>query len=842
MFGHYILIAFRNFRRSPVATGINVLALALGLTCFVVAYAAVQYWGHAESHFAKADRTYAITRDFRFKDGSLDTGNLPSTNILFAKYMKLDFPQFETIVRARGGGEVPLGVDDKQIRMPVAYVDPDFLDVFDLPYVAGGGKDALKQPNSVILTESAAKRLFGSTDVVGRTVNFGRWDITVTGVTASIPQPSHLGQSANAGLRFDALVSWAVYDRVVKAITAGTDDAEQANGPNRPENWFGGYCCITYVVLPKGSKATPKSLKPEFAAFVKRHVPPEQLKMADFTVGMIPIRDIMAKSLEAELFSGKNVGISIPALLMLFGGLILLVACVNYANLATAQAVKRAKEVGLRKAIGASRMQIASQYLLEAALLAAGALVIALAVTSLIAPIVKNTVDIDLTLALFSGWQFWVFLLGVIAGVGLLAGAYPALYLSRVRPILALKSADARSGSSLMPTLLVGAQFMATSFLLIAVIVMHAQSNDLRRTGLGTGEDPVITITNLGNLTKVSSMELADALARLPQVKAASAMGDTPWSSNVNLIDFRRSKVAGSTHITAYQNSVEYGFFDTVNMRVLAGRVYDRDHGDDRPVGGLGDLDPDKPVNLVVDRAFTERLGFSSPKAAVDQVIYLPLTTAKLPDQPVRIIGVVENKPLHFVGMGSTSNVYIISKDLYYVLVRVSGDDIPGAITAIRGLWQRMVGPGNYFYYDFVDQLFAKNYELFGRVNLVFAGLALFAFVISIIGLVGMAGHVASRRRREIGVRKTLGASTRQILMMLLKDFSKPVVIANIVAWPLAYLAVEAYLSIFIHRIPLTPVPFAVSLAITLVIAWVAVGGQAVRAARVKPATVLRYE
>jgi len=173
--------------------------------------------------------------------------------------------------------------------------------------------------------------------------------------------------------------------------------------------------------------------------------------------------------------------------------------------------------------------------------------------------------------------------------------------------------------------------------------------------------------------------------------------------------------------------------------------------------------------------------------------------------------------------------------------VRISGKDIPGALEAIKGVWAELA-PGQVFHYSFEDQLFAQGYELYGRVAQAFTALALFAFAISTIGLVGMGSHVAIRRRHEIGVRKTLGASTRQVLVMLLKDFSKPVLVANVIAWPLAYLAVQAYLGVFIHRIAVTPVPFALSLGTTILIAWVAVGGQAVRAARVRPASVLRYE
>ena len=837
MFEHYLTVALRNFRRAPVATGINVLALALGLTCFVVAYAVVQYWGHAEQGFAKADRTYAITRDMRLKDGSVATGMGPSTTELYAKYLKLDFPEFETVARARNWGNVPYTLGDKQIPFKTAFADPEFLGIFDLPFVSGGGADALGRPASIILTDAAAMRLFGATNVVGRTVVMGTWDLTVTGVIGAIPQPSHLGRTSSASIQFDVLVSWDVLERVEAAL----NPKPAPGGPPAPESWVGGYCCMTYVVLPEESKLTPRSLKSRFDAFVKRRVPAEQLNMVDFRVGMMPIRNVMAANLNSALFSGKNVGLSVTSLLILFGGLVLLVACVNYANLATAQAIRRAKEVGLRKVLGASRSQVMTQYLLEAMVLTATALALAVAATMAVTPVVKSAVEIDLSLALFSGWAFWAFLVAVIAGVGLLAGAYPAVYLSRVRPILALKAGAARSRTGLAPTLLVGAQFAAASFLLVAVIVMQAQSNELRRSGLGVDRDPMIAITNVSDLTGVNSETLRDAFVRLPQVKAAAVMDSTPWVNNINLAPLRRSTSDPITGLIAYQNRVDYDFFSTMEMPVAAGRVFDRAHGDDKSIADLRNFDSSKPLNIVIDRALSEQIGYRDPAKAIGQIIYMPLTQARLPDQPLRIIGVVENKPLHFVGMGATGNIYFRSDHLFFILVRLDATDVAGGLAAVEGVWKSYVPIGN-FLYEFVDKLFAQNYQLFGRVNLVFGGLALFAFVISSIGLFGMATHAANGRRHEIGVRKTLGANTRQIVMMLLRDFSKPVVIANVIAWPLAYLAARAYLNIFIHRIVLSPVPFALSLAITVLIAWVVVGGQTIRAARTKPATVLRYE
>jgi putative ABC transport system permease protein len=239
---------------------------------------------------------------------------------------------------------------------------------------------------------------------------------------------------------------------------------------------------------------------------------------------------------------------------------------------------------------------------------------------------------------------------------------------------------------------------------------------------------------------------------------------------------------------------------------------------------------------------FARHLGFSDPQAAIGRIIYYRrVQTAGAPGLPVRIIGVVESRPLHFTGDGVTGSAYFLSEQNRQMIIRLSRDDVSGGLKAIKALWTRLV-PGVPFKYDFMDTLFDEGYAVFGNVSQAFTGLALFAFLISAIGLFGMGSHVASRRRREIGVRKTLGASTRQIAVMLLTDFSKPVIVANLIAWPVAYLAANAYLNVFIHRIALSPAPFALSLAVTVLIAWAAVGTQAFRAARVKPSIVLRYE
>jgi putative ABC transport system permease protein len=863
MLGHYFTVALRNFRRTPVTTGINILALALGLTCFMIAYGVVGNWDYAERGFPKADRIYAITAQLSAQDGSIETGAMPNTNDFAAKYIKLDFPNIEAIARARGGGEPSISVGDKKVRMPTIYVDPEFLDMFDLPFIRGDAKNALREPSSVVLTEEAATKLYGSPDrAMGQALNLST-DLTtkVTGVIGPIPQPSHLGREKTAALRFDILASWDVYDKISEimrkaneaeaAAREGTPPDSQPKSQDRPapptppENWLGGYCCATYVLLPKDGSIDPAALNAGLKEFGDRRVPPAQKKIANLQFGAIPVSKIAVTSLNSVLFARAAPGLSITTLLFVLGGLVLAVAALNYANLATAQATRRAKEVGLRKTVGASRRQVMFQYVLEAGILTVVALVISLIVVEILAPIFRNTAAIDLSLSLFSGFGFWLFMLGLIAAVSLVAGGYPAFVLSRVRPVEALRSGRLRMGPRFVPALLVGVQFFAASFLLIAVIVMFLQNRELRQTGLGVANDPLIVITNVSQFTKVKPLDLRHALERLPQVTGVSGTSMAPWSLGANLNMFAPKPDGTSTRRTAFNSSVDYDYFSTLNIKVLAGRVFDREHGEDVMRGFADLMKRGTPASIVADEAFIRELGFASPADAVDKLVYIPESLTKAfggtAAQPMRIIGVVDTKPLHFMGLGATSSVYFLQDTPMYEIARIKASDIAGGRKAIEAAWNRLA-PDVAIDFQFMDTMFDQSYQLFGRVNQVFIGLAAFAFAISVIGLIGMAIQITGRRVREIGIRKTLGASSRQVARMLMTDFARPVLIANVIAWPIGFLAAKVYLNVFIHRIPLTPTPFFLSLAITLIIAWVAVGALAVKAARAKPATVLRYE
>ena len=879
MLGHYFAIALRNLRRAPFTAAINVATLALGLVAFVAAYAVVAYWQNSDRHFANADRTYVITASLALRDGSISTGQMPQTNELYQKYLKLEFPELEAIVRANPWSKTAsVTADGRRARVVAVAVDPEFLDIFDLPFIAGDPRKALATPDGVLLSEAAAIRLYGTRDVVGKTISLGgnRLDATVKGVIGPIPEPSHIGSSRSASLNFDLIAPYDLYDRLRQAFNQPTPPpapkpaeaaatapapasaepgasrqgaaAADAGAPDTPpqqqaENWFSGYCCTTYAMVKRDSHLSGAAFNERLRDFVKRHLTPEEIKLATAQAGAVPLSGLMVSQLDQQLLGGSRGLVSITTLLYGLGSLVLLVASVNYANLATARAARRAREIGMRKVIGARRGQLVAQYLLEAGVLTAAALAIAVGVVAALARPVYDAVGVDMRTATFGDAGFWLFVAALLAIVTLLGGAYPAFVLSRARPIEALRIGRVRLGPRFASTLLVGAQFTAASFLLIAVIIMYAQNSALARTGLGTTRDQQLVIDNFGPVTGVDGELLRAELERIPQVKSVTAMTSTPWADNVNLQLLSRSPEETASPITAFQNNVGYDFFATFDIPLVAGRVFDRDHSDLPPQNSGGrNSGPVQIINVVIDRVLVRQLGFGSPSEAVDQTIYFPGVLGQRA-QPFRVIGVVENHPLYLRGLGATSNIYRLAQGagLTSVIVRLSADDISGGVAAVEAAW-RKISPQAPLQRRFVDDLFNDNFEKFARLSQVFVGLTAFAFFISIIGLFGMAVQVAGRRVHEIGVRKSVGAHKSQIVLMLLRDFSKPVLIANLIAWPVGYLAAQMYLRVFIQRIPITPLPFFASLGIVLVIAWAAVGSQAWRAARANPATVLRFE
>ena len=535
-------------------------------------------------------------------------------------------------------------------------------------------------------------------------------------------------------------------------------------------------------------------------------------------------------ALSATLFPR---GLSVTVIGLVLGVLVLGAACANFVNLATARAAVRAREIGVRKTLGASAVQIASQYLLEVCAVTIAALGLALALVGTMTPALDAVLDMKLD-AILVDPSLWGALLALVFVVTLVAGAYPAVLLSRTRPLAALGVGHSRAGPRFLGTWLVGAQFAVVAFLFVAVAVVYTQNRELLKTGLELSSDPLLVIENDARVTGVSQQTLREELAKIPTVVSSTLMVTPPWADPCCVLPFKNEPAPAAPLKTALVYLVGNDFFETLNVRLLAGRVFEERRASDIAASGP----PTGTQRVVISRALAEELGAARPEEVVGRQIYQPNGFA------YEVIGVAENSALSISSSkaGPRPRIYLFNPNgLDFHVVRLSAGNISGSLAAVDALWKRLA-PNVAIKRRFAEDYFNDSYASFARINRAFSAFAVVAVGIAAIGLAAIAFVVTSRRRAEIGVRKILGGSVRQMTFMLLAAFGWPVLIANLIAWPLAYVAVRAYLNVFIDPIQLSALPFMGSLVATATIAGVAVAQQTLRAARLKPAAALRHE
>jgi putative ABC transport system permease protein len=831
MLKHYLVHALRTFWRFKLSTAVNIIGLSLGLVCFVASYVFIDSMRHSDAHFPNASRIFVITEELWTSPTDRMIPAFPQASPPVAKYLKADFPQLE-VARALALPGMAAAGGDRRLTLAAAAVDPEFLKIFDFTFVAGEARDALSGVRKVILTEQTATRLFGRRDVAGESLLLqNRVALTVSGVIAEIPRPSHLGGSGGqygSQLPFEMLLPMDLVTEMIKfgGLGPGFDPSAEAWGND--SFW-------TYVLLPADGSLTIEEFRASLHTFGDRHVPRDRIIVRS---GAVPVAGVQLAFLEAMI--GSKSAISMTTTLLLLDVLILLIACLNYANLSVAMATTRGKEIGMRRVLGAGRLHLVRQYLVEAALLGVAALAIVVAGTALAIPLLNNSLDLDLRFPSLVEPGIWLGVLLLVGCISLAGGAYPALVLSRVRPVEAVRAGAVRAGPRFVPTLLVGVQFAAASFLLVITLLMANQNSMLQRSGIRADQDPIVNLLNNPTQVGVDTNTLRAELLRSDTIKSVSGTSAPLWSSGGPHVNLRRTADNSSTAHMTLLNLISHDFFETLELPLLAGRKFERDRGDEFRFGA------DRTGNLpvLIDRSLARQLGWLNPADAVGKTIHqAPIRPdAPPPGPPVDVVGVVEDGYPRLIGPNTESNMYFLMPDAAtFPVVRIDRNNVSGALAHIDAVWNRL-SPNAPLQRQFADDLFNTAYQSATVFFRVLAGLSGFAFVIAMLGLFGMSIHVTSRRRREIGIRKTLGATAPRVVLMLLRDFSRPVVVANVIAWPLAFLAGQVYLELFVQRAPLSPVPFVVSLLITLAIAWGAVSMQAVRAAGVKPARVLRAD
>jgi putative ABC transport system permease protein len=835
MWRNYLTVGIRALAKSRAYALINILGLAIGLAACVLILLYVRYERSYDGWLPQSDRVYQLQTFYEANEAGGEAYQLQMTEIAAGRALTKDYPgQVEKVVWVRGFSPIVIQNGQASKIQDLRMVDDNLFAIFRVPFVRGSAETALPDAHSIALSESEAKKRFGDADPIGKTLtivdNAGDVDYRVTGVFKDWPKNSSF--SAQAVARFDLNVQFA-------------DRMQQVTSWGNQQGW-------NFVKLRSPEAA--QLIHANMPAWEKRNIPDQVVEGRRSNAGedqdwrLTNIRDVhLGEAQDAAMQPGNDrftvVTFAVIALLILG------MACVNFTNLATARASQRAREVALRKVLGASRRQLIVQFLGESVLVTAVAMLVALAAVELLLPVFNGFLGADLRLEYFGANGVLLPIAALVLLVGLAAGLYPAFYLARFEPARILKAnksaADAQGSGRLRNALVVG-QFAVSIGLIICTTVIYAQTVYARTADAGYKRDGLLQIDGLGfKGVDGRDGQVVEQIRRIPGVRSAARtqIAVDPGNNSVSEVF-----LPGSTKpVELGQYAVETDFFRTMGMKVIAGRDFSDAVGRDDattpyPVDKAAEQRfAQRGQNIVVTAEGARRLGFRTPQDAIGKEVRSQLTLPEFGLVPMTVVGVVEDARFRSIREPLQPIFYLMQRNGFgAILVRFDGD--PSRIREqVEQVWRRNV-PNVPFDGEFVDDIVREQYEKEAARGTIFAAFAVLAVVIGCLGLFGLAAFTAERRTKEIGVRKVLGARTRDIVRLLVWQFSRPVLIANLIAWPVAWWLMRDWLNGFDARIALTPVPFLVAGLLAIGIAVVTVAGHAYRVAQTSPVRALRYE
>jgi putative ABC transport system permease protein len=808
MFTSYLKIALRNLLGSKLFSGINILGLAIGLASTILIGLFVLDELSYDRHYADADRIYRVSRDFQDQNLYL-AANAPQV----AALLKQDFEEVEFAARIFGA-QVLISHDEVAFyESNIRFADNEFFDIFTFDWLAGDPAQALVRPFTVVLTQSLATKYFGTDNPLGQTLLLENTSpMEVSGIIADLPHNTHLNLSAIAS--FGTLAPF-VRDEFF-------------------EDW-GGNNFHTYIKLRPG--ADIGAMSEQFPAFLMRHFrenAPDSTGMTAQAVSDIHLHSTRQDEMSPTGSMGTNYVFSAAA------AFILVIACFNFMNLSTARSARRGQEVGIRKTLGASRAQIARQFVGESVALTVLATLLAVVAVELVLPYFNAFIGKDLALNLLGDARIPALLLVLVLVVGLFAGSYPAFFLSAFKPGQVLRSVLA-TGSALLRNTLVVLQFSIAIILVVATLVVLSQMRFARDIELGFQKEQVLVLT--GSPTVGLGPQWATLRAQLlshPEILAVTASGQTPFVANTNAVRVRaEGEEEGRGHPIMW---VDYDFFATYDIPVLAGRAYSEAFPADRLIGNA-DGTATAGDSFIINKLAAEQYGWT-PEEAIGKT----LTVFDGANHAGSIVGVVGDSYFESVRSNIKPMMFIMPDymddgvaSMTVASLRLSGNNLQDTLAYIDTVWEQFMPDFPMSRY-FLDDQFNAQYQAETRQGRLLYYFALLAIFIACMGLYGLASYNAERRRKEVGVRKVMGGSVWSIVVLLTNDFSKLVLFSNLIAWPLAWFAMDRWLQNFAYRIDLTPLIFIGSGLIALCIAWATVGGTAAKAASAKPVLALRYE
>jgi len=821
MFRNYLVIALRNIARHKLYSFINIAGLAVGLACVIFIMLFVRDELSFDKWLPGSDNLYRVDTAAQLPGQTL--GHSALAPFPLPALMKDHLPDVTAMTRL-WPARMTVQVGDRQFLEQLNEADSNLFAVLGLPLVAGDPGQVLQRPESIVLSQSLARKYFGAADPVGRTVTVSRTNcgagktscpdavvsLRVTGVMRDLPH--------NTQFKIDAVIPH-------------TSPADRIGEENK-KAWFyfNGY---GYVRLAPGSDpaAVAAKLRPVMDRMVDFfsavwHQPASQV----LQVELVRFRDVHMNTSNAM---GNRVPPGSWATIYglgLIGLVILLAACFNFTNLATARAMMRVREIGLRKCVGASRRQVAAQFLGESVLMAAVALVFAMAIVEILLPAYDAFLQRPIALHYLRDWPLLLIIVLVAVAAGLISGVYPALVLSGFRPVTALRgNQSGQAGSGGLRSVLVVLQFTVSIALAITTLVVFTQINFARNQALGFRRDNVLVI-GTGRMTASMRQSFMAQLRAHPGIAAVASSSDTPFSPSLRIETVRVPGQPATLITEMLQITPE--FIDLYGMKRAAGRLLSDRRGEDIVIND-SDAHNDGH-NILINQAAARYLGFTV-QGAVGKTI-------RLDKYSLHIVGVLSDVQFKGARKGVQPSLFFNDREYSNVVsVRLTGQDIPGVVAFVDRIWHRMA-PSAAISRSFLDDSFEALYRADVQQGELFATFVTIAISISALGLFGLAAFTAERRTKEIGIRKVFGARTRDVVFLLLWQFSLPVLLANLIAWPLAWYYLHGWLQGFAYRISLSPLYFVCAGMAALVIAWITIFAHAWRVARANPVHALRYE
>ncbi|MDJ1502833.1 ABC transporter permease [Xanthocytophaga agilis] len=796
MIRNYVTIAFRNLWKNKAFFLITVFGLSIGLTCCLIISLYVQHELSYDKFHQNRDRIVRVVMEYKMGTTVTKVG---VTGTKVAPAFKRTFPEVESGVRLMKYASV-LKYEDKLFEeQQFLFADSTFFDVFSFPLLQGNPKTALAGPDKIVLTEASAKKYFGNTDPIGKILSSGKKDYMVTGIVGNVP--------SNSQIQFEFVASFA-------SLSAAT----------KPETWFNANY-TTYLLL-KDAHAI-QTLQSKITPYMKTQAAETGATDGNYlTYELEPLTRVHLHSEVGGLEPNNSI-----TYIYIFGAIVCLIlgiACVNYVNLTTARSLERAREVGMRKVLGAVRHQLFWQFIGESGIITSVSILLSVGLTALLLPYfaVLSGQSISLNVLAQPTTLVGLALAGVV--ISFLAGSYPALLLSKFQPIKVLKGDYKTSGSGLwLRKSLIVFQFAISIFLIIATFTIQGQLSFIQNRKLGYNKDHILVLPSDGKIQK-SISTIKTEFKRNPNIQSVTLAYETPTFIEGGY-SMRRPEVPESQSMYVTAIPVDEDFVKTLGLQIIAGSNFSETDMND-----VSGEDYEKyRYHYIVNESAVKALGWKVEEAVGKRMVL---------NKEGEIKAVV--KDFHFASMHQKIEPLVIfpQKESYGVMmVKLSGQQLPETIEFLKEKWQSLA-PHYPFEYHFLDDEFNQMYSSEQRTGKIFTLFASLAIVLACLGLFGLAAYTAMQRTKEIGIRKVLGASIADVVMLLSKDFVKLVFIAFLIATPIVWYAMDKWLQDFTYRINLSWWIFATAGILTMIIALLTVSFQAIKTAIINPIKSLRSE